>query len=135
MHSVGAGAVTALLAAHDATARVVDSGATDHMSNSRHCLTSYTACDITISVGKGTIKAVGYGDARIATFTASKGPQDCTFTAVLHVPELAANLLSTQALIQKGCFYRNSLQVLFIETPQSNCVPVADVYDTMAFRT
>ncbi|KJX96495.1 hypothetical protein TI39_contig620g00001 [Zymoseptoria brevis] len=99
------------------------------MSNSRHCFTSYTACDITIFVRKGTIKAVGYGNARIATFTASKGPRVCTFTAVIHVPELVANLLSTQALVQKGCFYRNNLQVPFIETPQSNCVPMADVYD------
>ncbi|KJX93078.1 hypothetical protein TI39_contig4419g00006 [Zymoseptoria brevis] len=127
-HSVGEGAVLALRAAHDAEAWVVDSGAPDHMTNNRKCLITYSPCDTTIHVGKGSIKAIGYGNARVATFTTTGGRRDLTFTAVLYAPELAANLLSTQALVRKKCFYRNDLQVLFIKSAENDCIPVADVY-------
>ena len=36
-------------------------------------------------------------------------------TNVFHVPDMFINLLSTEALRSKGCFYRNDEQALFIK--------------------
>lgn len=96
----------ALAAAKGGDEWVIDSGCTDHMTNNYANMVSYTRLKVEIVVGKGTIAAAGYGDARIATFTAAAGSRQCTFTRVIHVPGLAANLLSTEALRAKKVYYR-----------------------------
>lgn len=80
-----------------------------------------------VGIGKGTVITIGYGNAEIITQTAA-GTRRYTFTRVLYVPELTANLLSIELLRKKGVFYRLDRQYLFIRYTDSEDVVIADVY-------
>lgn len=76
------------------------------MTNDYSNMVTYTTQAIPVGIGKGTIMAAGYSDAEITTYTAA-GTRRCTFTKVLHVPDIVANLLSTESLRAKGIYYRS----------------------------
>lgn len=69
----------------------------------------------------------GYRDAEIVTYTAA-GARKYTFTKVLHILELTANLLSTETLREKGVFYRLDRQYLFMKYTDTEDIVIADVY-------
>ena len=67
---------------------IIDTGASDHMSNSMDCLTEYRPCKtlIEISIADGTISlALGFGKVCISSLK---------LNAILYVPRLSYNLLS-----------------------------------------
>lgn len=88
---------------------------------------SFTACSFTIRVGSGFIQATSYSEARIPTYTDARGVDFCKFSNVLFVPSLAANLISIEALFDKGYYYRTDLQVLFVKKDEQY-IPVANIY-------
>lgn len=98
------------------------------MTHDYRNMISYTLHVIPVGIGKGTIITAGYGDAKITTYTAARGTRRCTFTKVLHMPEISINLLSTESLREKGVFYRSDRQQLFIAYTSSVDVVLADVY-------
>lgn len=97
------------------------------MTNNYDNMISYIPHIILVGIGKGSIITVGYRDAEITIYT-SAGLRRCTFTKVLHVLELSTNLLSTEALREKGVFYRSNRQQLFMRYNDSTDVVIADVY-------
>lgn len=80
-----------------------------------------------VGISKGTVMTAGYGNAEITIQTAV-GTRRCTFTRVLYMLELIANLLSIESLRKKGMFYRSDRQYLFIRYTDSEDVVIADVY-------
>lgn len=97
------------------------------MTNNYADIITYTKHRVEIAVGKGTVTASGYGDARVTTYTAASGAQECTFTKVIHVPELVAKLLSTESLRTKHVYYRTDHQYLFMKHHGKD-IPIADVH-------
>lgn len=87
----------------------------------------YTTQAILVGIGKGTIIVAGYSNTEITTYTATR-TRRCTFTKVLHVPNIVANLLSTELLRTKGIYYRSDRQYLFAKYTDGSDVVVADVY-------
>lgn len=70
---------------------ILDSGATQHMSNDKSHFTKLEPCSTTITTANNTkMTACGRGDVRLCT------PNGTSFTLlnVLYVPQLASNLLS-----------------------------------------
>lgn len=88
---------------------------------------TYTLHVILVGISKGSVITAGYSNAEITTQTAI-GLRRCTFTKVLHMPELTANLLSTELLRKKGVFYRSDRQYLFIRYTDNKDVIIADIY-------
>lgn len=82
---------------------------------------------ILVGIRKGSVITAGYSNAKITTYTAA-GLRRCTFTRVLYILELTANLLSTKSLYKKGVFYRSDRQYLFRKYIDSEDVVIADVY-------
>ena len=70
--------------------------------------------DMIIQFGKGTTCAKGVDSITLTTTVYT-----ITVTDILWVPELVANLLSTEQLREKGLFYRNDKQVLFAKGTRS----------------
>lgn len=93
---------------------IFDSGASTHMTHQLDLLTNYRVIDSIVRIGKGHIKAHGIGSVTLRV-TTSKGSSTVTFNNILHVPELEANLLSSETLRNKGLFYQNNTQKLFIK--------------------
>lgn len=89
---------------------------------------SYTPYVIPVGISKGTIMTAGYRDAQITIYTIVGGARKCTFTKVLHVPEISTNLLLTESLREKGVFYRSDRQQLFMTYTDKVDVILADVY-------
>lgn len=78
---------------------VVDSGATDHMTNSSHNLSTYTPCP-----GNKKIKTVDGTLISIAGKGTVKPTPTMTLHSVLHVPKLSVSLLSIkQVTSQLNC--------------------------------
>lgn len=90
-------------------------------------MVTYTPYIMPVGIGKGTVITAGYGDAEITIQTAA-GSRRCIFTKVLYVPDLSANLLSTESLRKKDVFYRSDRQYLFMKYTDSEDVVIADVY-------
>lgn len=88
---------------------------------------TYTKHRVEIAVGKGIVTASRYSDARVITYTAAAGTQECTFTKVIYILELVAKLLSTELLYTKHVYYRTDYQYLFINYYRKD-IPIADVY-------
>jgi hypothetical protein len=83
---------------------VIDSGASDHMTNERHLLTDFVNINekpITVAEGGRTISAIGKGTATI-NIEKVKGNEIILVKDVLYVPELATNLLSVPRMEAKG---------------------------------
>lgn len=87
----------------------------------------YTTQAILVRISKGTIIAAGYSNTEITIYTATR-IRRCTFTKVLHIPNIVANLLSTESLRIKGIYYRSDRQYLFAKYTDGSDVVVADVY-------
>ncbi|KAI1007729.1 hypothetical protein K3495_g493 [Podosphaera aphanis] len=81
----------------------------------------YQACDVGVESGKGSAKALAPGSVRLDLM--GDKTRSVTSSDVFYVPELRANLLSTEKLRSKGLFYRNDRQILHTE----NAV-ISDVY-------
>jgi len=72
---------------------IIDSGATDHMTNSSNLFCTYTPCPSSrkISVADGSLTTVaGLGDVKLSP--------EFNLRQVLHVPKLISNLISIQKL-------------------------------------
>lgn len=69
-------------------------------------MVTYIPYVILVGISKGTVITAGYRDAKIITQTAV-GIRTCTFTKVLYMLDLSANLLSIESLRKKGVFYRS----------------------------
>ena len=72
---------------------IIDSSASDHMTNSSHFFTSYTTCsgNLKICIADGSLSPIaGKGSITISN--------DLTLKSVLHVPKLLCNLLSVSKL-------------------------------------
>jgi transposase InsO family protein len=79
---------------------ILDSGATDHMTNSSHQFTSYTPCPSNrkITTADGSVTTVaGRGDVRLSESLFLKN--------VLHVPKLCTNLISIHKLTNDSNCY------------------------------
>jgi hypothetical protein len=81
----------------------IDSGATQHMSRDRAVFSEYNPISgRAVYMGDHTeVQAVGEGTVR-ARLQVSGSTINGTFTKVLHVPDLKANLISVSRLIQDG---------------------------------
>jgi hypothetical protein len=84
------------------------------MTHQLELLDNFRATDGIIKIGKGCVKARGVGRVTLKVMT-SKGSGMVTFYDMLYVPELVANLLSSETLRLKGLFYRNDTQELFMK--------------------
>ena len=76
---------------------LVDSGASSHMTWERNILTNYQQFEHKqkVSLGDGcTVDAVVVGDVHVNMQFKVSQPRKCVIQQVLHVPELACNLLS-----------------------------------------
>lgn len=108
---------------------VTDSGATDHMTCSSKCFTSYTPCHRKITTADGsTTTVLGQGGIYLNNSLMLKN--------VLHVPKLFANLNSIQKLIQDSdckvpCFKTFSkLGMEGIHSPNWEGASDVDCYST-----
>lgn len=88
---------------------------------------TYTPYIVAIAIGSRTIDTTRYGDVAITTFTATR-PKTYIFKKVLYIPDLVANLLSTELLYLKGIYYRTDRQYLFTKYTDNVNMPIADVY-------
>jgi hypothetical protein len=84
------------------------------MTHQLELLDNFRTTDGIIKIGKGCVKARSIGSVTLNVMT-SKGSGMVTFHNVLYVPELVANLLSSETLRLKGLFYRNDIQELFMK--------------------
>ena len=106
-------AVQALTSSESIDSWILDSGASTHFTHDLSNMFDYNTCDVRIEFGKGSAKALAYGSVRL-TLVGDK-TRTVTFSEVFYVPDLRANLLSTEKLRTKGLFYRNDKQILFTD--------------------
>ena len=106
-------AARALKASKSKDSWILDSGASAHFTHELDKMFNFQPCDTPIEFGKGTARAKAFGSVKLELVG------DCnrlvTFAEVFYIPELRANLLSTEKLREKGLFYRNDTQTLFTE--------------------
>ncbi|KAI0993623.1 hypothetical protein K3495_g14561, partial [Podosphaera aphanis] len=93
---------------------ILDSGATSHFTHDLEKMFDYQACDVGVEFGKGSAKALAHGSVKLDLI--GDKTRSVTFSDVFYVPELRANLLSTEKLRSKGLFYRNDRQILYTES-------------------
>lgn len=97
---------------------VIDSGASDHMTNHREWFSSYEEFNspINIKMGNGDgILAYGKGNIEIQTCVRNDWI-DCTLHDVLYVPMLKGNLFSVKVVAKKGVDFsiaNNGKQCIF----------------------
>ena len=97
---------------------LIDSGASNHFTNSKHLLSDYRSCpEQRILTGNGYIVAEGIGNV---TIHCSVGLR--TIFDVLYVPRLARkhNLLSIPQLVRKGCIVTMSRDGCKVSTADSS---------------
>lgn len=82
---------------------VMDSGASEHMSNNIKLFTEYKKVDNKyITIGDGTrLKVQSVGNIEALAFQNNLGYISSVLTNVLHVPELTVNLFSVIAAVDK----------------------------------
>ena len=76
---------------------IVDSGASDHMTDAHHLFSTYSPCagNLKVKIADGTLSPVaGKGSIRIS--------ESITLNPVLHVPNLSCNLPSISQLTKKS---------------------------------
>lgn len=76
---------------------IIDSGASDHMTDSHHLFSTYTPCagNIKVKIADGSLSTVaGKWSIQIS--------KSITLNSVLHVPNLSCNLLSVSQLTKKS---------------------------------
>ena len=76
---------------------IIDSGASDHMTDAHHLFSTYSPCagNLKVKIADGTLSPVaGKGSIRIS--------ESITLNPVLHVPNLSCNLLSISQLTKKS---------------------------------
>ncbi|KAJ9687202.1 hypothetical protein PVL29_015881 [Vitis rotundifolia] len=89
--------LTALSTMSQITPWIINSGASDHMTDAHHLFSTYSPCtgNLKVEVADGTLSPV-----------ASKGSihisESITFNPVLHVPNLSCNLLSISQLTKQS---------------------------------
>ena len=72
---------------------IIDSGASDHMTDAHHLFSTYSPCtgNLKVKITDGTLSpVVGKGSVHIS--------ESITLNPVLHVPHLSCNLLSISQL-------------------------------------
>ena len=109
--SISDNSLKALLSSESSESWILDSGASTHFTHDIDCMIDYQACDVNVEFGKGSAKALAYGSIQLNVIGDQK--RKITFSDVYYVPDMRANLLSTEKLRNKGLFYRNDKQVLF----------------------
>ena len=82
----------------------------------------YQTYNVPVEFGKGTAKAKAF--SKIKLILISDKTRVVTISDMYYVPEIRANLLLTEKLREKGLFYRNDKQILFI----NNGIVQANVY-------
>lgn len=115
--------VSALVAAESTSSWIIDSGSSTHMTPFKDLLFNDEPINGSVNIGKGHLDALAVGSVTLHAVT-EQGVRAITLTNVLWVPDLCANLLSTEKLRQKGLFYRNDQQVLFTDNGEA----LAEVY-------
>ena len=89
--------IRALKSSRDKTHWIVDSGASDHMTECHQLFSTYVPC-------AGNVKVKIVDD--LLAFVAGKGSikisESITLESVLHVPKLACNLLSISQLTKQS---------------------------------
>jgi len=96
---------------------IIDSGASDHMTDSYHLFSSYSTCagNLKVKIADGSLSTVvGNGSIQLS--------DTITLESVLHVPNLACNLLSISQLTKTSncsakflpfhCVFQDSLQMV-----------------------
>ena len=86
----------ALYTFHNHTPWIIDSGASDHMTNSHHLFSSYTPCAGNLRADGSLATVAGKGSIRIS--------DSITLESVLHVSKLSCNLLSISQLTKHSNF-------------------------------
>jgi len=84
--------------------RLIDSGASSHMTSQRGLLTDYQEFESPEKVGLGdgrTVDAVGTGNAYINMQLSNGETKQCVIYKALYVPKLACNLFSVRAAAGK----------------------------------
>lgn len=84
---------------------IVDSGASEHFTNQKEWLENYQTVDnLTVTAINGQkLQILGFGSIPITLHnTTINKPQQVTISKVYYVPNIAANLLSTKNLTEKG---------------------------------
>ena len=99
------------------------------MTNTLNNLQEYSACNTPIRFGGNTkiAKAISVAVIKVV------GPNGDTIVRLLetlYVLGLATNLISTEKLATKGCFYRNNKNVLFVFSKDGLNIqtPIANVF-------
>ena len=87
---------------HDSEVWYVDSGATSHFTNNLAGMHNISVVDLPVGFGQGSSRATALGSVKLTL----KGNLNVTFSNVLYVPGIKANLLSTEKLKAKGLFVR-----------------------------
>ena len=89
--------LTALGTMAHITLWIIDSGASDHMTNTHHLFSTYSPCagNLKVKIANGTLSLiVGKGSIHIS--------KSITLSPVLLVPNLSCNLLSISQLTKKS---------------------------------
>ncbi|XP_067949829.1 uncharacterized protein [Watersipora subatra] len=90
---------------HSSSPRLIDSGASCHMTPNRESFNSYKKLEqiemVSLNGGR-TVEAVGVGVVKVMLKLNCRVQCAAAFYNVLHVPQLASNLFSVQAATQKG---------------------------------
>ena len=76
---------------------IIDSGASDHMTDAHHLFTTYSPCagNLKVKIADGTLSPIaGKGSIRIS--------ESITLNSFLHVPNLSCNLLSISQLTKQS---------------------------------
>ena len=81
---------------------ILDSGASTHFTHNLQNMFNYQSCDVRVEFGKGSAKALAFGSVRLEVVGDKN--RTVTFSEVYYVPEMRANLLSTEKLRSKGLF-------------------------------
>jgi gag-polypeptide of LTR copia-type len=83
--------------------RFVDSGASEHFTPHQHILIDYKTLNepVEVNTAKGKLRGIGTGSVHL-TVEGQDGPVPITLKEVLYVPGMDSNLLSSNALLEKG---------------------------------
>jgi hypothetical protein len=108
------------LAADTRAEWLIDSGASQHMSNQREWFTTYTSMEPTkVYLGNNeTVDAIGRGEIIMNMKTNNK-PVEATLTEVLHVPQLAKNLFSISQATKHGWEGKFSNEKIYLYHPRT----------------
>ena len=103
----------------------IDSGAADHMCQSKDAFESYSTMQkkVYMADGKHTM-AIGIGSV-VLHVVQPQGTGKITVTNVLHTPELSANLLSVSCLTTKGASVEFKAMTCNVYGVNGNCLAVA----------